>query len=131
MAWAPLGRLPCSTGPRDPGRLTVAGFAAVERPWRDAVLRAVLPGRPTQLPEGDWEMWSAAAPWLMRAGFRLAVVRLTWGAVLHAGRPLHRLSAEDAERAVSAMSRPRSYLGRQLLVVVRHVAATAWARAER
>ncbi len=109
----------------------MAGFVTVERRWRDAVLRALLPGRPTQLPEADWDAWSEAAPWLMRAGFRLAVARLTWGAVIHAGRPLHNLSAEEAERALGAMSQPRSYVGRQLLLVVRHVAATAWARAER
>jgi hypothetical protein len=108
-------------------------WTPLERRWRDAVLDAVLPspgaGRPG-LAEldlaGFWPKFHSAAPWHLRAGFRVAVFAI--GAVLpRVCGSLRALPGLDPDRRDAILQRgSRLPLFAELLDVVKLVASLAY-----
>ncbi len=108
-------------------------WTPVEQAWRDALLDATVPGqrhRPSQLPAEAWATWEAGAAPLLRVGFRATVWALTWAPVLRWLRPFHRLDDARREAFLTALAVQQSWVIRQLVMVLRLVAATALARLE-
>jgi hypothetical protein len=110
-----------------------------ERRWRDALVGAMIPptagarargvrGVSEVDLSGFWPRLGAAAPFLVRAGFRLAVWVLTWvPAFLPAyAHPFHGLSEPRQDRFLSEAARSRSYLLRQMTLAVKVIACFAY-----
>lgn len=112
----------------------VRDLTLLERHWRDALLAAMIPpseaGRLPGLGALDltpfWLTYREAAPPLLRIGFRLAVLALTWLPVMLHGRPFHRLPPDDQDRFLTRMAVSRSYVLRQLVTVVKLIACFAY-----
>lgn len=101
------------------------------------VFDTLLPaGADARLPRGLLELEFAAfysefvqdAPALIRTVLPIAIVCCTWVAPLLAGKvpPLGRLSRDDRERALEAMARSRVGILRQLIVLLKLVAAMSY-----
>lgn len=108
------------------------GWTKFEMEWRDSLLNAMIPETPgTGLPgfaavdRGDfWSVFRRRAPFLLRAGFRLAVWILTFLPVFsrRSRTTFHRLAPEGQDGFLRKMSSSRSYLMRQLIQMIKLVA---------
>lgn len=94
------------------------------------------PGADPRLPQGVLDLGFDAfyadfrrdAPPLIRTGLRIAIASATWLAPVLVAKvpPLARLSVDDRERALEAMGTSRVGLLRQLVVLLKLVAALAY-----
>jgi len=84
--------------------------------------RGGLPGLASVDLAAFWSKYQASAPRLLRAGFRLAVIALTWLPLARHGRPFHRLPADARDAFLTTSAASRSYLLRQLVTVVKLIA---------
>ncbi len=108
-------------------------WTPMEQAWRDALLDASVPGqpaRPSQLPAEAWAVWESGAAPMLRVGFRATVWVLTWAPVLRWLRPFHRLDEARRETYLTFLATRRSWIVRQLVMVLRLVAGTALGRLE-
>ena len=108
-------------------------WTPMEQVWRDALLDAAVPGRavrPSQLPPEAWAVWEAGAAPTLRLGFRATVWALTWAPVLRWARPFHWLDDDRRDAYLAFLAAQRSWVVRQLVMVLRLVAGTALARLE-
>jgi hypothetical protein len=112
---------------------TVATMTRLEARWRDALLTAMIPGGTlTGLHAVDlapfWSRFGRSSPWLLRLGFRVAIVVLTWQTVLPYGKPFHRLTPDRQDASLAAAAESRSYMLRQLVNVVKLIACFGYFR---
>ena len=104
-----------------------------ERRWRDALLAAAVP--PTERHPGlgavdltgFWKEYEAAAPPILKLGFRTSVWALTLAPVaLGEGAPLHRLPPERRDAVLARLSGSNNGLVRQLVLATKLVASFAY-----
>jgi len=75
-----------------------------------------------------WPRFPAAAPFMLRVGFRVAVWTLTWMPLFKRGygHPFHLLSEARRDRYLAEASRSRAYLLRQMVLTVKVLACFAF-----
>ena len=111
------------------------GLTRMERRWCQALMEAVLPAGESELPslgsldlEPFWERFHRAAPWTLRAGFRLALWVLTWLPLisLRFRRPFFGLSGPRQDQFLCQKASSKRYLMRQLVETIKLVATLAY-----
>jgi len=99
--------------------------------WRDALLAAMVPagqrhGGVAALDLHEfWSTFARCAPADLRIVWRLSVWLLTWGSLLRAGRPFYALPPPRREHLLQAWAQSPSYLVRQMVMLVKTIAAWA------
>ncbi|RME56996.1 MAG: hypothetical protein D6795_00265 [Deltaproteobacteria bacterium] len=108
-------------------------FFSFERRWLLGIFETILPGETNdRLEIGARDLPMAAflddflahAPWRMRAGLRVALWVVQFSPLFLLGRlsPFTRLSLEEGERCLTRLGENRSYLLRELPLLLKMVA---------
>jgi len=111
-------------------------WTAMERRWRDALLDAMIPSIPaSRLPginsldlSAFWMEYIERAPFLLRAGFRLAVWIMTFLPIFtfFSIKPFHQLTPDRRDIFLVRSSSSNSYLVRQLATTIKLIASLAY-----
>lgn len=131
-----------------PVRSSPLGWAGFEHRWAEAALSAALPGLPGSQEEdgsgltgdqpgfadadttGYWEEFARHLPMHFRFGLRLATWALTFWPIFsfRSIRLFHRLSADRQDEILQSIDGSRFFLVRQIVFVLKTVAAMAYFR---
>jgi len=111
-------------------------WTGMERRWRDTLLDAMIPSIPASRMPGInsldlssfWVEYLERAPFLLRAGFRLAVWIMTFLPILtfFSSKPFHQLTPDQRDAFLIRASSSNSYLVRQLATTIKLIASLAY-----